>query len=62
MRKRLLVMYVNWIAVMLCYQGLTLNSVNLGGSIFLNMALGIIIEVPSYIACILTVDRLQLGV
>ncbi len=57
MRKRLLIMYVNWIAVVLCYNGLILNSVNLGGNIYLNMALGVIIEIPSYIFCIITVDR-----
>lgn len=50
-------MYANWIAVVLCYNGLTLNGVNLGGSVHLNMALGVIVEVPSYIACIVTVDR-----
>ena len=57
MRKRLLIMFVNWIAVVLCYNGLTLNSVNLGGNIYLNMALGVMIEVPSYLFCALSVDK-----
>ena len=30
MRKRLIIMYVNYIAVTLCYSGLTLHAVNLG--------------------------------
>ena len=50
-------MFVNWIAVVLCYNGLTLNSVNLGGNIYVNMALGVLIEVPSYLFCCLTVDK-----
>ena len=57
MRKRLFIMFVNWIAVVLCYNGLTLNSVNLGGNIYVNMALGVLIEVPSYLFCCLTVDK-----
>ena len=36
---------------------LLFHSVNLKGSIYLNMALGIIIEIPSYLFCIFTVDR-----
>ena len=57
MRKRLLIMYINWIAVVLAYNGLTLNGVNLGGSVYLNMALGVIIEVPSYSFCWWSLDR-----
>jgi len=50
-------MFVNWIAVVLCYNGLVLNSVNLGGSAHLNMALGIAIEIPSYLFCTFFVDK-----
>ena len=33
-------------------------SVNLGGSIYLNMALGVVIEVPSYLMCAFGMDSL----
>lgn len=57
MRKRLIIMYINFVAVVLCYSGLTLNGVNLKGSIYMNMALGVFIEIPSYLFCVFTLDR-----
>ena len=38
--------YVNWAAINLCYYGLTMNSVNLNGNIFINSLLGVLIEAP----------------
>ena len=55
--KRLLIMYVNFIVVVMCYHGMIFNSVNLKGSAHLNMALGIVIEIPSYLFCIFTIDN-----
>ena len=38
--------YVNWAVINLCYYGLTMNSVNLNGNIFINSLLGVLIEAP----------------
>ena len=42
----LVVNYINWAVVTVCYYGLTMNSVNLSGDIFLNSLLGVLIEAP----------------
>ena len=57
MRKRFLIMVVNWISVVMCYNGLTLNTANLGGSLHLNMALGVAIEIPAYMFCTFATGR-----
>ena len=44
--------------VSLTYYGLSLNSVNLGGNEYLSFTLSGLIEIPSYVFCVLTVDRL----
>ena len=48
-RKRILLMAVNWIAAVLCYNGLLFNSVNIGSDVYVSMALGVLIEVRVYI-------------
>ena len=58
MRKRLVILVIQWFTVVLSYSGLTLNSVNLGGDAYVNMAITTVIEIPSYIFCILTLDKL----
>lgn len=54
---RLLVNYINWAVINLCYYGLTMNSVNLHGNTFLNTLLGVLIEAPGYLLAMLTMDR-----
>ncbi len=54
--KRLLLLFVAWICVPLCYDGLSYNSVNLGGNPHADAALGVIIEIPSYAICLLIFD------
>ena len=54
-RRRILAMAFSWIAAVLCYNGLVFNSVNIGGSVYVNMALGVVIEV-----CVGTSDLLTL--
>ncbi len=44
--------------MILCYTGLSYNSVNLSGDTYTNVALTALIEVPSYVCCIFTFDRL----
>ena len=46
-RRRILAMAFSWIAAVLCYNGLVFNSVNIGGSVYVNMALGVVIEVST---------------
>ena len=58
MRKRLFVQYIQWITVVLSYNGLTLNNVNLGGNIYVNMAINLVTEIPAYVFCLLTLDKL----
>jgi len=54
---RLLANYINWAVITLCYYGLTMNSVNLAGDIFVNTLLGVLIEAPGYLIALLTMDR-----
>ena len=49
--------YVNWSVINLCYYGLTMNSVNLNGDLFINTILGVLIEAPGYLLAMLTMDR-----
>lgn len=48
-----LVMFLNWITATLCYYGLTMSSVNLSEDIYVNFVLSAVIEIPSYIFCVL---------
>ena len=43
---RLIANYINWAVITLCYYGLTMNSINLAGDVFLNTLLGVLIEAP----------------
>merc|ERR1719153_724283 len=54
---RLLVTYINWTVINLCYYGLTMNSVNMAGNVFLNSLLGVLIEAPAYLIAMTTMDR-----
>jgi len=54
---RLLANYINWAVITLCYYGLTMNSINLAGDIFVNTLLGVLIEAPGYLIALLTMDR-----
>merc|ERR1719348_968698 len=48
--KTTLVMFIAWPIVTLGYYGITFGMANLTESLFLNFALGSLIEIPSYIA------------
>ena len=56
MRKITLIMFVNWIVVTLGYYGISMGAANLGGDVFVSNILLALIEVPSYIVCILIMD------
>ena len=55
-RKITLIMFVNWIVVTLGYYGISMGASNLGGDIFVSIILLSLIEIPSYIFCILVMD------
>ncbi len=57
MRRMLIIIIINFFAVVLNYNGLTYHSVNLGGNVFLNFAVIASIEIPSYVLTYLTLDR-----
>ncbi|XP_043928876.1 solute carrier family 22 member 15 [Protopterus annectens] len=54
--RTLIMMYI-WFVCSLVYYGLTLNSGNLGGNIYFNLALSGLIEVPSYPVCIYLINK-----
>ena len=51
-------MFINWIASVMGSYGLGFNSVNLGSDIYITFVLTAFIEIPSYIFCVLVIDRL----
>ena len=56
MALRTLNMFYQWFAVTMCYYGLTFASTSLGGDPHTNYLLGVCIEIPAYIFCILVMD------
>ncbi|XP_059085438.1 organic cation transporter protein-like isoform X2 [Tigriopus californicus] len=54
--KVTLIMFINWIVATMAFYGLSLNSVNLGGDIYVNFILSALIEIPSYIFVVLVMD------
>ncbi|XP_055954333.1 organic cation transporter protein-like [Patella vulgata] len=54
---RTLVIFFNWMVVSIVYYGLGLNVGNLGGDIYVNFTAANIVELISYILCILLLDR-----
>ena len=56
MALRTLNMFYQWFAVTMCYYGLTFASTSLGGDPHTNYLLGVSIEIPAYIFCMLVMD------
>ncbi|KAK7072770.1 hypothetical protein SK128_009598 [Halocaridina rubra] len=57
MRKRSLNMFFCWAVCTLVYYGLSSNSGNLGGNLYVNFILTMLIEIPSYVFSYLVLDR-----
>jgi len=57
LRIRFFIMALNWIVATLGYYGLGLSSASLGSDAFSSFALSATMEIPSYIFCILSLDR-----
>ncbi|OWF37560.1 Organic cation transporter protein [Mizuhopecten yessoensis] len=55
---RTLIILYNWMVVSLVYYGLTLNSGNLSGDVYLNFFFSGMVEFPAYIISIIFLDRL----
>lgn len=53
MAKITMIMFLNWLTATMSYYGLSLLSVNLTGDIYVNFVLSAVIEIPSYIFCVL---------
>ena len=53
MAKISLIMFYNWMAATIGYYGLGMFSVHLAGDIYVNFVLSALIEIPSYIFCVL---------
>ncbi|XP_042209976.1 organic cation transporter protein-like isoform X3 [Homarus americanus] len=58
MRKRSFNMFYCWAVCTLVYYGLSSNSGNLGGNIFVNFISTMLIEIPSYVFSYLVLDRM----
>ncbi|XP_045136742.1 organic cation transporter protein-like isoform X4 [Portunus trituberculatus] len=58
MRKRSINMFYCWAVCTLVYYGLSSNSGNLGGNIFVNFIATMLIEIPSYVFSYLVLDRM----
>ena len=53
MAKISLIMFYNWMAATIGYYGLSFLSVHLSGDIYINCILSALIEIPSYLFCLL---------
>ncbi|XP_026709151.1 solute carrier family 22 member 15 isoform X2 [Athene cunicularia] len=58
---RTLIMMFTWFVCSLVYYGLTLNVGDLGGSIYANLALSGLIEIPAYPICIYLINQKWFG-
>ncbi|XP_044857117.1 solute carrier family 22 member 15 isoform X1 [Mauremys mutica] len=58
---RTLIMMFIWFVCSLVYYGLTLNAGDLGGSIYANLALSGLIEIPAYPICIYLINQKWFG-
>ncbi|XP_064595319.1 organic cation transporter protein-like [Liolophura sinensis] len=52
------ILFVNWLVISMVYYGLSLNSGNLAGDIYLNFFLVGLVEFPAYTLCLLLLDRI----
>ncbi|XP_018009367.1 organic cation transporter protein [Hyalella azteca] len=58
LRKRALTMFFCWAVVTFVYYGLSQNSGNIGGNIFISFILTMVIEIPSYIFTVFVLDKM----
>ncbi|XP_069491740.1 solute carrier family 22 member 15 isoform X2 [Ambystoma mexicanum] len=58
--RTVIMMYI-WFVCSLVYYGLTLNAGDLGGSVYVNLALSGVVEIPSYPICVYLMNRKWFG-
>ena len=58
MRPVIMIMALNWMVVTLGYFGISMIAVNLGSNAYISSILTALIEIPSYIFCIICMDKL----
>ncbi|XP_066455520.1 solute carrier family 22 member 15 [Eleutherodactylus coqui] len=61
LRRRTLLMMWAWFVCSLVYYGLTLSTGDLGGNIYLNLALSGLVEVPAYPLCMYLINHKSFG-
>ncbi|XP_033741747.1 organic cation transporter protein-like [Pecten maximus] len=54
---RTLIIFFNWLVVVMGYYGLSLNTGNLGGDFYVNFIVSGLVEFPAYTLCIVLLDR-----
>ena len=50
------ILSLNWLVVDFCYYGLSLNSVNMAGDIFVNFVLSAVVEIPAVVLGMVGMD------
>ena len=60
MAKISIIMFLNWMTATMGYYGLSLISVHLTDDIYVNFVLFAVIEIPSYIFCVLVGPKICL--
>ncbi|XP_069108125.1 organic cation transporter protein-like [Argopecten irradians] len=54
---RTLIIFFNWLVVVMGYYGLSLNTGNLGGDFYVNFMVSGLVEFPAYTLCLILLDR-----
>ncbi|XP_076466443.1 organic cation transporter protein-like [Babylonia areolata] len=55
---RTAILCLNWLVCSMVFYGLSLNSGNLGGSVYINFQLMAVVEVIAYLGCVMLLNRL----
>ncbi|KAL8563592.1 hypothetical protein ACOMHN_019330 [Nucella lapillus] len=55
---RTVILCLNWLVCSMVFYGLSLNSGNLGGSVYINFQLMAVVEIIAYLGCVLLLNRL----
>ncbi|XP_060068370.1 organic cation transporter protein-like [Ylistrum balloti] len=54
---RTMIIFFNWLVVVMGYYGLSLNTGNLGGDFYANFMISGLVEFPAYFLCLVLLDR-----
>ncbi|XP_037076674.1 organic cation transporter-like protein, partial [Pollicipes pollicipes] len=59
--KRAFILAFQWLVVAMVYYGISMVSTDLGGDVYTNFILTMLIEIPSYVFCALTLNPTRAG-